>query len=238
MTDSDREQVTIAFVEDDPVIRANMAEVLSEHGYRVEEYANKEDAKKAFSQALPDLALLDISLGRDHNAGYELCGMLRGLSDTLPIVFLTGHDEDLDKISGMRVGADDYLTKGTNIQYLLVRIDALLRRVRAYQSQSGDAKQESAQSHLRLDKPNSQAYWRNELLKLPLTHYWVLEDLALHPGQVRSHRVLMKAANMIVEDNTVIAYVKKIRDVLRASDADFACIKTERNRGYRWVETG
>src|SRR5688572_23146521 len=118
----------IAIVEDDPTIRANYADALRKHGYEVSDYANRSQAIAAFRTRLPDLALLDIGLGAEVDGGFALCQELRALSATVPILFLTARDSDFDTVSGLRMGADDYLTKDVSLPHLLARVSALFRR--------------------------------------------------------------------------------------------------------------
>ena len=100
----------IAIVEDDPAIRANYSEALRKHGFEVSAYAGRAEALAAMRVRLPDLAIIDIGLGSDADAGFALCRELRALSASLPIIFLTARDSDFDVVSGRRLGADDYLT--------------------------------------------------------------------------------------------------------------------------------
>ena len=118
----------IAIVEDDPAIRANYSEALRKHGFEVGAYAGRTEALAAMRTRLPDLAIIDIGLGSDADAGFALCRELRALSATLPIIFLTARDSDFDVVSGLRLGADDYLTKDVSLPHLLARISALFRR--------------------------------------------------------------------------------------------------------------
>ena len=101
----------IAIVEDEPAIRENYIEMLSAQGYQVSGYENRPQAEAAFKEALPDLAIVDIGLGHEIDGGFLLCQTLRSLSKTLPIIFLTARDSEIDTVCGLRMGADDYLTK-------------------------------------------------------------------------------------------------------------------------------
>src|SRR5687767_9186677 len=118
----------IAIVEDEPAIRANYAEALRKHGFEVAAYAGRADALAAMKSRLPDLALIDIGLGSDVDGGFALCRELRALSAVLPIIFLTARDSDFDTVAGLRLGADDYLTKDVSLPHLMARIAALFRR--------------------------------------------------------------------------------------------------------------
>ena len=118
----------IAVVEDEPAIRENYADVLRKHGYEVAAYASRPAAMQAFKTQLPSLAIIDVGLGDEMDGGFTLCRELRALSATLPIIFLTARDSDFDVVSGLRLGADDYLTKDVSLPHLLARIAALFRR--------------------------------------------------------------------------------------------------------------
>src|SRR5258706_1376762 len=115
-------------VEDDPAIRANYTDALLRHGYQVAPYAGRAEAMAAFATRLPDLAIIDIGLQGEMDGGFALCRELRSLSAALPIIFLTARDSDFDVVSGLRMGADDYLTKDVSLPHLLARIAALFRR--------------------------------------------------------------------------------------------------------------
>ena len=118
----------IAIVEDEPAIRANYTDSLKKQGYDVSAYATRRDALAALRVRLPDLALIDIGLADDIDGGFALCRELRALSATLPIIFLSARDSDFDIVAGLRLGADDYLTKDVSLPHLSARIAALFRR--------------------------------------------------------------------------------------------------------------
>src|SRR5260221_1234648 len=121
----------IAIVEDDAAIRANYADALRKHGYEVSAHAARGEAMRAFKARLPDLAVIDIGLGEEPDGGFALCRELRALSPGLPILFLTARDSDFDAVAGLRLGADDYLTKYVSLPPLLARISALFLRLDA-----------------------------------------------------------------------------------------------------------
>ena len=121
----------IAIVEDEDAIRANYAEALTRQGYEVAAYADRVSAMAAFRNRLPELAVIDIGLGDEPEGGFTLCAELRALSARLPIIFLSARDSDFDIVSGLRLGADDYLTKDVSLPHLLARIAALFRRIEA-----------------------------------------------------------------------------------------------------------
>ncbi len=227
---------TIALVEDDAIIRENLKDFLGHRGFDVRGYADAESAIAGFRVDLPDLAVLDVALGDEREGGFQVCSELRRLSQILPIVFLTSYDGEADRISGLRLGADDYLSKESSFDFLVVRLEALLARHRALRQATDTAAHRTVGS-LSLDTERSQASWRSQLVDLPLTQYWIVAALAASPGEPKSHDELMKAARIHVAPNTIAAHVKSIRERFRSIDPDFDAIRTERGLGYRWIET-
>ncbi|WP_170287467.1 response regulator [Halioglobus maricola] len=225
---------TIAYVEDDDTTRERYAGELRREGFAVTAYASVSEAIAGLRQQLPDLALLDVAHADDRDAGYQVCAELRRLSSEVPIIFLTRRTGEIDRISGLRLGADDYISKDASVEYLVIRIEALIKRMEAVRN-AGPAPRGSQRSGLELDEIYSTVFWKGEQVDLPLTHFWIVRELSDHPGEVRSHRELMKAANIVVEPNTIAAHVKSIRKAFARCDAEFGCIVTERGRGYRWV---
>ena len=126
-----RESRLVAVIEDEAAIRENYAAALRRQGYRVATYADRKTALAAFASRLPDLVVIDINLGAEIEGGFELCRELRARSSALPIIFLTARESDLDVVSGLRLGADDYLTKRVSLDHLLARVAALFRRIDA-----------------------------------------------------------------------------------------------------------
>ncbi len=227
---------TIAYVEDQDETRESYAEQLRREGFEVIAYASKDAAIAGFKRQLPDLALLDVAHEGDRDAGYQVCSELRRISSEVPIIFLTHRHGEIDRISGLRLGADDYISKDASLEYIVIRIETLIRRLEAVRAAGVvDAPALNAGEGLRLDDTYSTVFWRGTQLDLPLTHFWILRELCLNPGEVRSHRELMKAASIVVEPNTIAAHVKSIRQTFTRLDPEFACIRTERGRGYRWV---
>jgi two-component system, OmpR family, response regulator len=148
-------------------------------------------------------------------------------------------DEDADRISGLRLGADDYLSETSSSALLVARIDALIRRVETLLSGAAEPAtmpSKEASSRLKIDERWSRAYWLNQPLDLSLTQYWILKDLFCRSGEVRSTTDLMRAANITVQPNTIVVHIKTIRERIQTITPDFVCIKSERARGYRWVE--
>jgi two-component system OmpR family response regulator len=223
----------IAIVEDEPAIRENYADVFSRQGYQVSTYANRPDALAAFRTRLPDLALIDIGLEDEAEGGFDLCRELRSLSPTVPIIFLTARDSDLDAVSGLRLGADDYLTKDISLPHLTARIAALFRRMEALAAPPV-AEEVLDRGSLRLDLKRMAAHWRDRPLELTLTEFWMVHSIVRHPGHVRSRDRLMEDASTVVDATTITSYIKRIRRKFAALDPAFDCIETVHGLGYRW----
>lgn len=223
----------IAIVEDEVALRDNYQQHLSRQGYRVETYADRSQASKAFHSTLPDLAILDIGLGDDAEGGFELCRELRNQSSTLPIIFLTARDDDIDAISGLRLGADDYLTKDISLQNLSARIAALFRRIDALQSQSAD-NDILQRGPLTIDLNQMRASYQQQPLDLTLTEFWILHALARYPGHVKNRDQLMSEANIVVDDSTITSHIKRMRKKFETMDPQFNAIETVYGMGYRW----
>jgi two-component system, OmpR family, response regulator len=225
----------IGIVEDDPALRGNYADVLRRQGYDVATYADRPSAMLAFATRLPDLAIVDIGLGDEIDGGFALCRELRALSATLPILFLTARDSEFDTVAGLRLGADDYLTKDVSLPHLLARIAALFRRVDAA-GRAAPAEEQIERGFLRLDLDRVTASWRGQRVELTLTEFWIVHSLARRPGHVRNREQLMGEARMVVDDSTITSHVKRIRKKFTAADPGFDRIESVYGMGYRWNE--
>jgi two-component system OmpR family response regulator len=223
----------IAIVEDEAAIRENYADVLRMQGYQVQTYANRETATAAFSLRLPHLVILDIGLEQEFDGGFTLCQWLRSLSKTLPIIFLTARDNDFDTVSGLRIGADDYLTKDISLPHLSARIAALFRRQDALD-------QPPKEDHLltfgplSIDSQRMSIAWNQKNVDLTVTEFWMVFALAKHPGHVKNRSQLMQDSKIYVDDSTITSHIKRIRKKFMLIDTDFDCIETVYGMGYRW----
>lgn len=226
---------TIALVEDDPQLQENYVKALEREGYEVSAYAGKAEAVEAFEDRLPDLVILDIMLGEDLDAGFELCRHLRTLSPTIPVIFLTARNSDIDRVSGLRLGAWDYLTKDvTTLDFLPARISAMFRTVEILRSGTIENRNIIEHSELRIDEARKEVYWQDRPVLLTLTEFWILCSIARRPGHLKSHEQLMDAASVVVTNNAITAHIKRIRNKFREIDPDFDHIRSEYGMGYRW----
>jgi len=223
----------IAIVEDDPAIRANYVAALGRYGYEVAAYGGRAEALAAMKSRLPDLAIIDIGLGEDADGGFALCRELRALSAALPIIFLTARDSDFDVVAGLRLGADDYLTKDVSLPHLMARIAALFRRADLAR-EPPVAEERFERGALALDLKRFSVSWQGRPVALTLTEFWMVHALAKFPGHVKNRDQLMREANLVVDDATVTSHVKRIRHKFLAVDAAFDRIDTVYGMGYRW----
>jgi len=224
----------IVLVEDEKLLADNYKDALQRHGYRVTHYSNRLAALAGLRERLPDMAIIDVGLQDDIEGGFELCRELRSQSSELPIMFLTARDSEFDVISGLRLGADDYLTKDISQAHMLARIVALFRRTEALRQ---PVKEESVITKglliLNLDRMTVQ--WQESMIDLTVTEFWIAHALAKNPGHVKNRQQLMDAANVVLDDNTITSHVKRIRKKFVAVDASFDAIQTAYGMGYRWV---
>jgi two-component system response regulator ChvI len=187
---------------------------------------------------MPDLVVLDILMPRLD--GLELCRRLRARSETLPIIFLTSRDEELDRVLGLELGADDYLCKPFSVRELVARVRVLFRRV-ALGPGPGAA---SAASTLRLgpltlDFDRHQARWRDAVIPLTVTEFLLLSALARRPGHVKSRKQLLQEGyphDAYVSERTVDSHIKRLRAKFASVDPGFDAIDTVHGVGYRYQE--
>lgn len=225
----------IAIVEDEPAIRDNYTAAFQRHGYSVRAYGTRKEAIEAFRTRLPDLAVIDVGLHDEPEGGFELCRELRSMSAELPIIFLTARDSELDAVSGLRLGADDYLTKDLSLTHLIARVVALFRRIEAL-TQPSSRDQIVTRGALLIDTARLHATWNDQPLGLTLTEFWIVHALAKNPGHVKNRQQLMDAASVVLDDNTITSHIKRIRRKFQALEPGFDAIETMYGMGYRWTE--
>ena len=226
---------SIAIVEDESALRANYRDIFERHGYRVATYPDRRAAMSRFEQRLPDMVVIDIGLGDEPEGGYELCRALRAMSAELPIIFLTARDSEIDEISGLRLGADDYLTKDISAAHLMARVNSLFRRVESLR-QAPVADDVVNIGKLAIDADRMRVTWADEPVELSVTEFWIVACLARRPGHLKTRQQLMDAANIVVDESTITSHIKRIRRKLKQVEAEADPIQTEYGIGYRWRE--
>jgi len=229
---------SVAIVEDEPTIRETVGFALKREGYRVQPYADGREAWEAFEKELPGLAILDIVLPRMD--GLELCRKLRSRSEALPIIFVTSRDEELDRVLGLELGADDYLCKPFSMRELVARVKVLFRRAAlAHGGAPSEPEKLLRAGSLELDLQRYAARWKSDLVPLTVTEFLLLHALARHPGHVKTRRQLMEEAyphDAFVSERTIDSHVKRLRRKFTDRAPDFDRIETVHGLGYRYGE--
>ena len=228
---------TIALVDDDRNILTSVSITLEAEGFTVQCYNDGAEALKALQASPADLAILDIKMPRMD--GMELLGHLRKQSN-LPVIFLTSKDDEIDEALGLRMGADDYITKPFSQRLLIERIRALLRRVElARDKPATEAEGMIRRGELMLDPSRHLCTWHGAQVELTVTEFLILKSLAARPGHVKNREQLMDAAygeHIYVDDRTIDSHIKRLRKKFKAVDDDFEMIETLYGVGYRFKE--
>jgi two-component system response regulator ChvI len=229
---------TIALVDDDRNILTSVSMTLEQEGFLVRTYTDGESALQGISTRPVDLAVLDIKMPRMD--GMELLQRLRQRS-ALPVIFLTSKDEEVDELMGLRLGADDYITKPFSQRLLIERIRALLRRNESSRAEGSGAAPGGVivRGELVLDDTKHQCTWHGRDIQLTVTEFLLVKALAARPGMVKSRDQLIDAAygeNIYVDDRTIDSHIKRVRKKFRGVDDDFNSIETLYGIGYRYKE--
>ncbi len=229
---------TIALVDDDRNILTSVSMTLEAEGFHVRTYTDGESALQGLATRPVDLAVLDIKMPRMD--GMELLQRLRAKSQ-LPVIFLTSKDEEVDQLMGLRLGADDYITKPFSQRLLLERIRALLRRGELLRAEAAGAAPAGVmvRGELSLDETRHQCLWRTSDIQLTVTEFLLVKALAARPGLVKSRDQLIDAAygeNIYVDDRTIDSHIKRVRKKFRQIDESFNHIETLYGIGYRYKE--
>ena len=233
----------IARVDDDRNILTSLTVALEAEGFVVRCYSDGERALEALLRKPADLAVLDIKMPRLD--GMEVLRRLRETSD-MPVIFLTSKDDELDELLGLKMGADDYVSKPFSQRLLIERIKTVLRRchaARRFAERSAGPGEDGGEStllvrgRLKLDPARHFVSWDDREIRLTVTEFLILQALAQRPGHVKSRDQLMDAAyadDVYVDDRTIDSHIKRLRKKFRAVDPDFKAIETLYGVGYRF----
>ncbi|WP_190237340.1 MULTISPECIES: response regulator transcription factor [Rhizobium] len=241
---------TIALVDDDRNILTSVSIALEAEGYKVETYTDGASALDGLLARPPQLAIFDIKMPRMD--GMELLRRLRQKSD-IPVIFLTSKDEEIDELFGLKMGADDFITKPFSQRLLVERVRAVLRRASSREaaaagaSPAGGAPKNGAVQQARslergqlvMDQERHTCTWKGEAVTLTVTEFLILHSLAQRPGVVKSRDALMDAAydeQVYVDDRTIDSHIKRLRKKFKMVDNDFDMIETLYGVGYRFRE--
>ena len=226
---------TIALVDDDRNILTSIGMALENEGFKVQTYIDAENALVGISRNPPDLAVIDIKMPRMD--GEELLKRLRKKT-SIPILFLTSKDEEVDELLGLKLGADDFIKKsgGFSIKVLIERIRVQLRKKT---DNVEGIKNLIKHGKLVLDPSQLECEWDGKPLpeKLTTTEFLIVKELAKRPGIIKERAQLMDIAykdNTDIEDRTIDSHVKRIRKKFKKIDQNFSAIETRYGSGYRW----
>jgi two-component system response regulator ChvI len=225
---------TIALVDDDRNILTSVSIALEGEGYEVRTYTDGEEALRGLVARPPSLVVLDIKMPRMD--GMELLARLRQTS-SIPAIFLTSKDDELDEVNGLRMGADDYITKPFSQRLLIERVRALLRREQFRAGGVSEPGSVLTRGELVLDSDKHICTWKGKTVDLTVTEFLLVKTLAIRPGHVKTRNQLIDAAygeHIYVDDRTVDSHVKRVRRKFKDVDPDFSEIETLYGAGYRY----
>ncbi len=234
----------ILVVEDELTLQETLAYNLKRQGYEVETTGDGISALEIARRTHPDLIVLDVMLpGMD---GYEVCRVLRQQMST-PVLMLTARDDEIDRVVGLEVGADDYMTKPFSMRELLARVKAMLRRVRLVREEISNAApppppppppaQVIVHDNLTLDLARREARLNDQPLTLKPKEYDLLLFLAQHRGQMLSRDTILEQVwgwNYIGDSRTVDVHIRWLREKIERDPGNPVRIVTVRGAGYRF----
>jgi two-component system response regulator ChvI len=231
----------IALVDDDRNILTSVSIALQQEGFVARVYSDPVVALKAIGDNPPDLGVFDIKM--PSLDGMELLRRVREFS-SLPVIFLTSKDDELDEALGLAMGADDYISKPFSQRLLIARIRAILRR---QELERGDPSATDGEpepprlerGRLVMDPARHKVLWDDREVSLTVTEFLILEALAQRPGVVKTRNQLLDVAysdDVYVDDRTIDSHIKRIRRKFRAVDPQFDSIETLYGVGYRFDE--
>ena len=227
--------VKICLIDDDQNILASLSLALKSEKFEVETYSDGIAGLEALKDNNFDIAILDIKMPRLD--GLEVLQKLRNSSD-IPVIFLTSKDDEIDQLLGLKMGADDYITKPFSQKLLIERVKVILKRTSS-SSKENEANSDSLieRGNLLLNMDRHECHWKEERIKLTVTEFLLLESLVNRPGYVKNRDQLMSAAysdDLYVDDRTIDSHIKRIRRKFKANDKDFNSIETLYGVGYRF----
>jgi two-component system response regulator ChvI len=225
----------ICLIDDDQNILASLSLALKSEGYEISTFPDGFSGLNSLKENIYDIAILDIKMPRLD--GLEVLQKLRKTSD-LPVIFLTSKDEEIDQLLGLKMGADDYITKPFSQKLLIERVKTILRRSIVKSTNTTDNADIIIKGRLSLNTNRHECFWNNLPIKLTVTEFLLLETLAIRPGYVKSRDQLMSAAyddSVYVDDRTIDSHIKRLRRKFKNIDEGFNSIETLYGVGYRYI---
>jgi two-component system, OmpR family, response regulator ChvI len=231
-------QQSIILVDDDRNILTSVSMALEAEGFYVRSFTDGSEALRSLASKPADMAILDIKMPRMD--GMELLTRIRAQS-AMPAIFLTSKDDEVDQVLGLRMGADDYITKPFSQRLLIERIRSILRRQELIK-ESQEKEQSTdvlSRGELSLDSDKHLCRWKDKDLTLTVTEFLILKSLVMRPGHVKTRDQLMDAAygeHIYVDDRTIDSHIKRLRRKFKSADDDFNQIETLYGVGYRYKD--
>mgnify|MGYP006100278487 FL=1 len=227
----------ICLIDDDQNILASLSLALKSEGYIISTFSDGLSGLNSLKEDDYDIAILDIKMPRLD--GLEVLQKLRQTSN-LPVIFLTSKDEEVDQLLGLKMGADDYITKPFSQKLLIERVKAILRRSKdTLTSNDKETSNIIKRGKLSLNMNRYECFWDDVAIKLTVTEFLLLESLASRPGYVKSRDQLMSAAyddDIYVDDRTIDSHIKRLRRKFKNLDKNFESIETLYGVGYRYIK--
>ena len=230
----------VFLIDDDKNILTSISMLLENEGYKVSTFSDGESGLKAILENSPDIAVVDIKMPRLD--GIELLKKLRRTSN-MPIIFLTSKDTEIDELLGLKVGADDYITKPFSQNILMERIRILIKRTELKnikKKDNIDDKNSIKEGNIFLDTEKYMCKWKNKTVNLTVTEFLLIKSLVKNAGAVKSRDQLIVSAfgedKENIDDRSIDHHFKRIRKKFKSADNDFNSIVTIYGGGYKFSE--
>ena len=230
----------VFLIDDDKNILASISMLLENEGYKVSTFSDGESGLKAILENSPDIAVVDIKMPRLD--GIELLKKLRRTSN-MPVIFLTSKDTEIDELLGLKIGADDYITKPFSQNVLMERIRILIKRTELKNIKKKDNiydKNSIKEGNIFLDTEKYMCKWKNKTVNLTVTEFLLIKSLVKNPGAVKSRDQLIVSAfgedKENIDDRSIDHHFKRIRKKFKIADNNFNSIVTIYGGGYKFSE--
>ena len=230
----------VFLIDDDKNILTSISMLLENEGYKVSTFSDGESGLKAILENSPDIAVVDIKMPRLD--GIELLKKLRRTSN-MPVIFLTSKDTEIDELLGLKVGADDYITKPFSQNILMERIRILIKRTELKnikKKDNIDDKNSIKEGNIFLDTEKYMCKWKNKTVNLTVTEFLLIKSLVKNVGAVKSRDQLIVSAfgedKENIDDRSIDHHFKRIRKKFKSADNDFKSIVTIYGGGYKFSE--
>ncbi|HIW58190.1 MAG TPA: response regulator transcription factor [Firmicutes bacterium] len=225
----------ILLVEDDLSLAGGLSLAIEKQGFELEVARTAKEAERSWADGKFDLVLLDVSL--PDGSGFDICREIRRTSK-VPIIFLTASDEEIDVVTGLEIGGDDYITKPFKLAVLISRINAVLRRTNDY---AAAADTELSSGGIKIDLLKGRVYKNGVALDLTAGEYKLLRLFMENPNTILSpERILSKlwdCDERFVDNNTLTVYIRRLRAKIEDEPSEPKLIITVRRMGYKWNDT-